>query len=127
MKPLANSKGVLLDESDYYGPKRFSQAVIEQFSEFGIELADVQNDIHGQMHVLAECVRECMRTGQLDNVRRVFDFLARLLDRSDLHAEIVNAITISFLMPGDFRKSPCGAQAWTSVAPRLRLLIENAV
>jgi hypothetical protein len=127
MKPLANGKGVLLDESDYFGIKRFSDSVIERFPDFGIELTDAQRDVHGQMQVLAEGARECMRIGDLDSIRRIFEFLEQLLDRPDLHVEIVNAMTISFLTREDFQLSANGVKAWSMLAPKLRTCIEKAV
>ncbi len=126
MKPLANAKGVLLDENDYFGPRRFSDAVIERFPECSLGLTDSQRDVHGQMHVLAEGARECMRTADLDGIRRIFGFLEELLNRSDLHAEIRNATFISFLTPEDFHSAAHGAQAWGLLTPRLRACIEKA-
>lgn len=127
MKSLANAKGVLLDESDYFGVKRFSDSAIERFPEFAIELTDAQRDVHGQMHVLAQGAREGMRIGDLDSIRRIFDFLEQLLDRSDLHGEIVDAVTISFLTPEAFQLSTHGAQAWSILTPKLRTCIEKAL
>ena len=49
MKPLAKSKGVMMEEPEYFGARCFSDEAIKQFPELAAELRHDAELLHVQM------------------------------------------------------------------------------
>jgi hypothetical protein len=126
MKQLAKSKGVLMEEPEYFGARCFSDEAIRRFPELATELAQDVELLHVQMGTLASAARSAFETGDTALARRVFDFLDEILARQRLHPEVENAMATSFMLPADFEASETGRQMWQSLPERLRHVLYTA-
>jgi hypothetical protein len=127
MKPLAKSKGVMMEEPEYFGPKSFSRESIEHFPELAAELQHDAELLSVQMSTLALSARTAIQRGDVAFLRRLFAFLDNILARPKLFSEIQNAVETSFLMPADFEASQCGREMWASLPEKLKHALHRAV
>ena len=127
MKPLANNKGVLVDEPDYFGPRCFSETAIRTFPELATELTQDAELLHVQMGTLASAGRRAITRGDLTFLHRLFAFLEDVLSRPRLHHEIPNAVATSFLLPVDFEVSDTGRHAWQALPQRIKHVLARAI
>ena len=107
-----------------YGGPTFEAEARERLPE--IDLSDCDRAVHLVMGRLAKAGREAIRSGDLQLLQRLFEFVASAAGRPDANGEIENAVVISFLEPADFA-GPHGAAARDLVPVRLRALIDEAV
>ncbi|HEY3854251.1 MAG TPA: hypothetical protein VGO67_07670 [Verrucomicrobiae bacterium] len=125
MKPLANSKGVLMEEPEYFGPQSFSVEVIAQFPEKAAELTENSGILHIQMGLLASAARKAIEVGDTVFLKRVFRFINDILARERLHPDVEDAVADSFLTLTEFEQSEAGRNAWNLLPEKLRRLISN--
>ena len=126
MKPLADLKGVLVEEPEYYGEASFSREARAQFPELEAELSESSGLIHVQIGGLAESARRAFEAEDSAFLRRLFLFLEDVLSRDRLWPEIENALTTSFLFPVDFEKSRIGRDMWETLPERLKQVLLKA-
>jgi hypothetical protein len=112
MKPLADKKGVLVEEPEYFGAQSFSAEAAGRFPELISQLALEAGRVHVQMGTLASAVRAGVDSGDLALASRVFTFLSEILSKKRLHPELQNAIAISFLAPFEFEQPGRWTEAW---------------
>jgi hypothetical protein len=126
MKPLAQKKGVLVEEPDYFGPRCFSQEAIRAFPELAQELTRHAELLHVQMGALASAGRAAIAHRDIAFLDRLFTFVEDILSRPRLHHEIPNAVANSFLLPADFDSSDTGRQVWQSLPEKVRRVLDRA-
>ena len=116
MKSLAQNKGVLVEEPEYFGARCFSEEPVARFPELTAQLAHDAGNIHVPMGTLASAVRAALESG----------FLAEILARQRLNPEIENAVAISFLAPAEFEQSDAGRRARLLLPERLKHMLRSA-
>ena len=127
MKPLAHNRGVLVEEPEYFGPRSLSDGAVRAFPELATALAGDAESLHVQVGTLAAAGRSAITRGDRRFLERLFAFVEDVLSRPRLHPEIPNALVTSFLTPMDFDASESGREAWQSVSPKLRQLLDQAI
>lgn len=127
MKPLAQKKGVLVEEPEYFGPRCFSEAATLAFPELATELARDAELLHVQMSILASAGRGAITRGDITFLNRLFAFLEDVLSRPRVHHEIANAVATSFLLPADFEVSDTGWQAWQSLPQSIKDVLAQTI
>jgi hypothetical protein len=126
MKILANGKGILEQEPDYYGPKSFHDEAFSKFPELLGDL-DESSGLHVLVASLATAGRSAMETGNASFLDRLFTFSESVLLREKLHPEIRNALLISFLVPEDFERSEAGRKVWARLPERTKHVLQQAI
>jgi len=126
MKTLANGKGILAQEPDYYGPKAFRDEALGKFPELMHDF-DESSGLHGLAASMATAGRSAIENGDSAFLDRLFIFLESVLLREKLHPEIKNALVISFLVPEDFERSEVGRHVWARLPERIRYVLRQAV
>ena|SRR5437867_4152112 len=126
MKELAKSKGVMMEEPEYFGPRGFSEEAIRVFPELAVELRREGELLHVQMGSLASSARGAIEHGDLPFLRRVFAFLDDVLSRPRVLPELENAVATSFLLPADFEASATGRDAWALLPERVKRVLQRA-
>ena len=127
MKPLAKSKGVLLEEPEYFGRRCFSAEAIRRFPELTTELTRDGELFHVQMGTSAFSARTAIERGDPAFPHRMFAFLEDVLSLPQALPEIQNAVATSFLLPADFDASETGRQVWKSLPERVKHVLQRAV
>ena len=117
---LPDNKGQFIPGN---GGSAFEEEANERLPE--IDLSDCDGAIHLVMGRLAEASREAIGSGDLQLLRRLFEFIASAIERPDADREIENAVAISFLEPTEF-SGPHGAAARVLLPGRIHALIHEA-
>jgi len=116
---LADGSGVMIVS---FGAGELRAAALKEFPELASEV-DEDAGSHLIVHALARAVMESVQTGRDARARDIVAFLDELLDRSDLHPGIPNAIALSFVEPESLQASTVGRRLWSEMPRRIRELV----
>jgi hypothetical protein len=120
--PLPDDQGVLLE---MYDAGQFSRDVIASFPELRAELVQNAGLLHVQMGTLATAVRKGIASGDLVLALQVCVFLDTLLANPRAHAEIENAVAISFLEAVELRNTTAGRSFLDQLPARIREILRE--
>jgi hypothetical protein len=122
MKRLADGKGVLLEEPDYFGEKCFLAAASARFPELQKALKE-DPGVHGAMWTLAKATMAAVAVADLARVHEVFAFLEDILKKPRLDPEIPNAIAASYVGISELSETAVGR----SVVEQMPASIHNVI
>ena len=119
---LPNNNGEMFEESEVFGTQAFLEAILIEFPGIGNRFG--KNDgIHIAMGTLHQMCSDAIRSSDFDLVKRVFQFLERVVTKPKVDSEIENAVAISFLTPTELTDSPNGKTALDMLPERFRRII----
>jgi hypothetical protein len=89
----------------------FIKLLIDQFPDIKDDIIDEDYEglIHMQVGCLADYANKCIANGRLDEVRRVFDFFEKTVEKVD--SKVENALYVSFLEHVDMDNASAHASA----------------
>jgi len=109
LRELADHKGVLLEEPEYFGEHTLCRAAVRRFPGLREMLLDEQDSVHGQLYILAREVETGIRENTAARALEPFLFLEWVLSQERLYSEIEVAVAISFVVPRVLRSSSLGS------------------
>ena len=119
---LPDNDGELFQESEVFGRHAFLKAILIEFPGIANRF-DKSDGIHVAMGTLHQVCSDAIRSSDFDLVKKVFQFLERVVTKPKVDSEIENAVAISFLTPSELTDSSNGKKALDILPERFRRII----
>lgn len=101
------------------GPE-FRRLLLKNFPELYEEIEDDEGLVHLEMGALEGLANSCIKSGDMDNLKRVYEFVSELCrNEKELHPDIINAINVSFLEGLSFENEKFGEGGKKLLPPNL--------